>query len=291
LAALVVGAMIPGRALVIGASAAVRSCPPANSFYSAVHKAPRKDPFAMVVDPQAKLSSTGEVIGRTLQLNAGGSLLRQFDLAPESFAAQPVANVVVFGQYDATRGSTVRAADLESGCEFALFSTPDAVRSAVIDTALASLYVHAVAAGDRSDRGVRRIDLATGASRLAVPPVAASDTFGATFATLLRWSLAGDDLAIQSCGFEACRTRVLNPTAGTLQAADRPHGQLIGLTKDLLVAFDTCPDLPCALESVDRASGAISSLGIEAFSADLELVGGSPLLVADTPAGAKEIRP
>jgi hypothetical protein len=201
-----------------------------------------------------------------------------------------VANVVVFGQYDATRGSTVRAADLESGCEFALFSSSDAVRSAIIDTALASLYVHAVAA-DRSDRGVRRIDLATGVSRVAVPPIAASDAFGATFATLLRWSLAGEDLAIQSCGFEACRTRVLNAAGGTLQTADRPHGQLVGLTRDLLVAFDTCSTLPCALESVDRTSGAISSLGIDAFSAELELVAGSPLLVADTPAGTKEIRP
>jgi hypothetical protein len=244
-----------------------------------------------VVDLQPKLSSVGELVGRNLQVGTASTFLRQLDLAAESFAAKPVANVVVFGQYDATRGSTVRAVDLESGCEFALFSTADAVRSAVIDTALGSLYVHGVAAADRSDRGVRRVDLATGASRVVVPPVAASDEFGATFATVLHWSLAGDDLAVQSCGFEACRTRVLNAAGGTIETADRPHGQLVGLTKDWLVAFDLCPDLPCALESVDRATGAISGLGIDAFSAELELVGGSPMLVADTPTGTKEIRP
>ena len=290
-AAIALGAMaLPGQSIVGPAVAAVRSCPPPGGFYAAVHKAPRRDPIAVTVNLRARLNAGGEMTGRTLVVSTG-STQRQLDMAAESFAAQPLANVVVFGQNEPTRGSTVRAIDLEGGCEFVLYATSDAVRSAVVDANLDALFVHAVAAADRADRGVRRVDLANGTSRFVAAPVAAAEPFGVTFATGLRWSLAGDELAVQSCGIAACRTRVVNVASGVLQSTDRPHGQLVGLTGDRLFSFDLCPERPCPLESVDRSTGAVVGLGVDAFSARLTGPVAAPVLVADTPAGTKEIRP
>jgi len=293
LAAIVGGSVVlQGHILRTAAAASVRSCPPESTFYAAVHRAQRRAPIDTAVALPSKLSATGEVVGRTLALRVAGSLVKQVDLAPESFASEPVGNVVVYGQVDGRNGSNIRAYDVETGCDFALFaSTNVAVRGALVSAGLDALYVHSVAVGNRADRGIERIDLTTGSSRLAIPPLAAAEPFGITFATGLRWSAAGDELAVQSCGIHACRTRVLDPTTGDIQLADQPHGQLIGLTADRLFAFDTCDEMPCPLESVDRSSGSVTKLGIDAFAARLELVAGSPVLVADTPAGSREIKP
>jgi hypothetical protein len=225
-------------------------------------------------------------------LTVADAIQRRIDLVPESFATAPVSNVVLFGQNESSRGSTVRAIDLENGCEFVLFATDEAVRSATIDPGLDALYVHSVGAADRADRGVRRVDLASGASSVVVPPVGAAEPLGITFATKLAWSIAGDELAVQSCGIVACRTRVLDVATGSIQSfADPPHGTLVGLTSDKLFAFDVCPGLPCALESVDRATGKVARIGIDAFSAELLQKAGKPVLRAETPAGTREIRP
>jgi hypothetical protein len=283
---------VPNRLIVGPATAAsARSCP-AGNFAEAVGGAPRKAPMSAQVEMRPRFGGRGEMAGQTLVLSVAGDSQRRIDLAAESFAAAPVSNVVVFGQNEPSLGSKVRAIDLETGCEFALFATDEAVRSATVDPGLRSLYVHSVGAADRADRGVRRVDVASGASKVVMLPIEAADRFGIAFATNLIWSLAGDELAVQSCGIEACRTRVLDTATGRVQSfADPPHGELVGLGAEKLFAFDVCPALPCALESVDRATGKVATIGVDAYSAELSQRAGRPVLVAETPNGAKEIRP
>lgn len=291
-AAILAGSVaLPNRLIAGPATAAsARSCP-ANNFAATVGSAPRKAPIAAQVELRPQLGARGEITGRTLVVTVAGSVQRRIDLAAESFAAAPVANVVVFGQNEPSAGSKIRAIDLETGCEFALFATDEAVRSATVDPGLRALYVHSVDAADRADRGVRRVDLANGASTVVVPPVGAAEPFGITFATRLVWSVAGDELAVQSCGIAACRTRVLDTATGRIQTFNPPHGELVGLTQDKLYAFDVCPGLPCALESVDRATGKVVRIGVDVYFAELIQRAGKPVLVAETSGGTKEIRP
>lgn len=283
--------VLPGRLATRVSAASIRSCPPQTGFVTSVTKATRKEPISAQVDLRPKIGQAGDEVGQTLAVRAGTTELRSFALSAESFATAPVANVVIFGQRDSS-GSKVRAVDLETSCEFSLFATTDAVRSAVIGPSLDTLYVHSVAAGDRADRGIRRIDLGTGTSRVVVPPLPAAEPFGTTFATLLRWSLAGDELAVQSCGMALCRTRVLDVASGRIQTlADPPHGQLVGATADRLLAFDVCPGRPCPLLAIDRSTGAAAELVDDAYSAALSNIGGTAIVVVDTPSGKKEIRP
>lgn len=292
LAVVVVGAGPAGSVFHIngGLLAATRPCPPASGFVAAVSSSARRAAIDAQLKLATSLGSSGEVSGRVLAVSTSAGS-RSIALATESFAAAPVANVVVFGQADAA-GSRVRAVDLETGCEFSLYSTTDAVRSAVIDAGLDALYVHAVSAADRSDRGVRRVDLATGASRVVVQPLAASSAFGITFATLLRWSLEADALAVQSCGFAACRTRVLSLGSGAVATySDTGQGEIIGLDRAKVFAFQPCHDRPCALQSIDRKTGQVETIEVDAYAASVAEVGGATVLSVDTPAGTKEIRP
>lgn len=292
-AAILAGSVVLPNRLIAGpaTAASARSCP-TNGFAAAVGSAPRKAPITAQVEMRPQLGAKGEVTGQTLVLSIAGAVQRQIDLAAESFATAPVANVVVFGQNKPAVGSSVRAIDLENGCEFALFATTEAVRSATIDADLHALYVHSVNATDRADRGVRRVDLAGEPSRVVVPAVEPAQSIGTTFATKLAWSVAGDELAVQSCGIAACRTRVLDVATGGIQSlSDPPHGELVGVTRDSLFAFDVCSGLPCALESVDRATGKVARIGVDAYSAELTQQAGEPVLRVETPAGTTEIRP
>jgi hypothetical protein len=283
--------VLPGRLATRVSAASIRGCPPQTSFVTSVSKGIRKDPIEVHVNLRPKIGQAGDEVGQTLALRAGTSELRSFALSAESFAAAPVANVVVFGQRDSS-GSKVRAVDLETSCEFSLFATTDAVRSAVISPGLDTLYVHSVTASNRADRGVRLVDLGAGTSRVVVPPLPAAEPFGITFATLLRWSLASSELAVQSCGMALCRTRVLDVASGRIQTiADPLHGQLVGATADRLVAFDVCPGRPCPLLAIDRSTGAATRLVDDAYSAAISNDGDAAIVEVDTPSGRKEIRP
>ena len=276
---------IPASGVVRGASAAARDCP------ATLASSARQPALEATVELRAKLSSRGELTGRTLVTSVGAAGQRATELAAESFAAPIQSNVVVFGQHEPGRGSWVRALDLQNGCEYALHSSADAVRSAVIDASLGYLFVHSVASGTRTDRGVRRIELGGGGSRVVAFAPDADDRFGTTYATRLGWSLSGTELAVQSCGIVACRTRVVD-TAGALRASfDSAHGPLVGFTSTRLFAFDACEGLPCALSAIDRSNSAVTSLDTYAFSARLTGTDSAPVIAADTPAGPKEIRP
>jgi hypothetical protein len=85
---------------------------------------------------------------------------------------------------------------------------------------------------------------------------------------------------------------VLDTATGRVQSfVDAPHGELVGFSTEKLYAFDVCPGLPCALESVDRTTGKVATIGVDAYSAQLSQRAGRPVLVAETPDGAKEVRP
>ena len=283
-------ALLPAT-LVADMALAARACPPATAFSQAVASSVR----GPAMDAQLRLTTTldakGEVNGRVLTLNtAAGS--RSKNLAAESFAAAAQSNVVVFGQTDAAAGSTVGAIDLQTGCEYGLWSSTDVVRSAAIDPALQSLYVHAVRAGDRSDLGVSRVAIGTGVAIPALPALAAAAPFGVTFNTALRWSLDGDALAVQSCGIAACRTRILQLAGGAIDSfADASQGQIVGISQDKLVTFDACPDLPCGLAAIDRRTRTKASFDIDAYDATLGEDAQGTVISVVTAAGTEEIRP
>jgi len=277
--------------LLAGTGLAARACSPATAFSQAVASSAR----GPAIDAQVRLSTTlgtrGEVTGRVLTLNtAAGS--RTKSLAAESFASSAQSNVVVFGQADPSAGSTVGAIDLQTGCEYVLWSSSDVVRSAVFDPSLYTLYVHSVAAVDRSDLGVTRIDVASGSNSAALPALAAAAPFGVTFNTSLRWSLDGDALAVQSCGFAMCRTRLLQLASGAIDSfVDETQGQIIGLTAGKLVTFDACPDLPCGLAAIDRPTTTKTHFDVDAYGATLGEDALGAVISVVTAAGTKEIRP
>jgi hypothetical protein len=285
------GSVLLPASLLAGSGSAVRGCPAANTFAQAVASSVRGAGIDAQLRLTASLSPKGELIGRVLTVNTAGGA-RTKSLAAESFASAAQSNVVVFGQSDAVAGSTVGAIDLQSGCEFSLWTSAEVVRSAVIDAALRWLYLHAVGAGDRTDLGVQRVDLAYGTTSAALPPLAAASPFGVTFATALRWSLDGDALAVQSCGIAACRTRVLELASGTVETfADSYQGQIVGLTAAKLVTFDACPDLPCGLAAIDRPTGEQARFDVDAYAATLGEDAQGAIITVVTAAGTKEIRP
>jgi hypothetical protein len=285
------GSVLLPSALLAGGGSAARGCPAPTAFAQAVASSARAAEIDGQLRLTASLSAKGEVTGRVLAVNTAGGA-RTKSLASESFASAAQSNVVVFGQSDAASGSTVGAIDLQTGCEFSLWTSADVVRSAVIDAALRSLYVHAVKAGDRADLGVQRVDVLTGTTAVAVPPLAAASPFGVTFATSLRWSLDGDGLAVQSCGIAACRTRVFELASGAIETfADTGQGQIVGLTAAKVVTFDACPDLPCGLAAIDRPTGGQTHFDVDAYGATLGEDAQGAVITVVTAAGTKEIRP
>ncbi len=237
------------------------------------------------------MTAGGELIGRSLHVDteAGGSAIT---LPTESFIGQPAGDLLVYTSYTAAAaGSTVHLVDLATGCDVIAVSVAEIVRSALIDPRGISIYIHSVTRLGRRDNGVQRFDLASSASTPVVPPLPPSDDFGPTFATELRWSLDGDALAVQSCGFEACRTRVLNVAARSIATFDAPgQGALIGLTEQHLLTFGACGGLPCSVISTDLSTAATTLLADAAWSAALAAgPGGTGIITIDTAAGTTEV--
>ena len=128
---------------------------------------------------------------------------------------------------------------------------------------------------------LRPIDGRAGARRI-LDPIATDGRFGRTWSTEFTWSLAGDRLAIQSCGEVACRTRIV-PVDGAAVAAtatllDAPDlGLLVGVDGDDVVTYAACRGLPCPIFVTDVRSGGRRTLVTE---------GGAAALVG-TPDGAR----
>lgn len=229
---------------------------------------------------ESVLDEDGAIIGYRLTIESSERGLLAVTLPPESFAAEPVGSLVVFTAYSPEQGSEVRAVDVASGCQGLLFQPTGTVRSAVLDPTGTALYVHPVSVDDRQDLGIKRFDLATGDSVQVLPPVEASDRYGPTFSTKLRWGIDDDALAVTLCGATLCRTRVLNVADGTVETYDGDdHGRLVGLTAEVLYVFDACGDVaPCTLLAIDRKSGEVSVVRKNVYEAVLVSVDGQPRL-------------
>jgi len=290
--ALVIAAIVPAS-IAAGpvaprqtASACVAPSPPSSGLAELVSLQPAR------VASDALLTSRGELTGRRMAIERQSDEPVVISLPPESFVAGARGATVVYGWHSLQQGSEVRLIDAETGCDRRLARPTEVVRSALLAPDGGSLFVHRVGKADRRDLGVTRHDLTSGGQMQVVEPLPVSDTFGPTFATNLSWSADGTELAVQSCGADRCRTRVLDAATGEVAVyAGDGHGSLIGFDRSQLVTWDTCHWAPCAVLAIDRATGEASTFAEEAFDASLSWSDGDLVLIVDTPAGQLEVRP
>lgn len=247
--------------------------------------------LASTVRKHAQVAGRGELTGRllTAQSTAGSPL--SVALPVESFVGPVVGDVVAYTRHSVGGGSEVRALNLANGCDIQLAAPPEIVRSALIDPAATSVYVHSVTRSGRADAGVVRYDLVTNKSTTMLPPLRVPEDFGPIFATDLRWDAAGAALAVQSCGFSRCLTRVVDIASGGTATFDRPgQGGFIGLSRTHLLTFADCPGLPCAILSTDVVSGSVSVVAEEAYGAEIQSTAvGSTVIKIETSAGQVEV--
>ncbi|CAN5774052.1 hypothetical protein BH24CHL5_BH24CHL5_06990 [soil metagenome] len=229
----------------------------------------------------------GQLTGWSLQVTRDGAPLT-IALPAESSVAPVICDAIVYALSTAT-GSEIHLLDISTGCDTILARPDDIVRSAVLDPSGSAVFFHSVTRPERSDAGVVRIDLLSGAANTVVPALVRSDDREPTFMTELRFSLDGSALAVHSCGFETCRTRILDLFAGKVTAYDASgNGPLIGLTRRHLVTFAACGGPPCSITSTDRQTGARQRLVEDALAASLQ-GDGDGVLTVTTAAGVVEL--
>ncbi len=199
----------------------------------------------------------GALRGQRLALGrVGDPVTRSLDLPAESFAAGPFGRTVLVGSDDGAT-SRLQAVDISRGCSWAIGTEPDVIRRATVDPSGTIVFEMRVDRATRADLGIwrRRIDTDERAIRV-LAPLAPDVRFGRTFSTEFSWDVAGDRLAIQSCGELACRTRVIAPGGGPIRLLDAPDlGLLVGLDGDRVVTYGSCRGFPCPIVSTDLATG------------------------------------
>jgi len=236
------------------------------------------------------LGQRGELMGRTLSATASDGRRITRTLPAESFVAPPTGALVLYGLHHPDAGSQILGIDTDTGCEGLLATTDSIARSAISDQSGDALYVHSVSSSTRADLGVTRYRLSDGNVELVVPPLPADERFGRTFATELRWSVAEDELAVQSCGFSACRTRILEVATGAVSTIDEPaQGSLVALSDARLIAFATCPGRPCEVLSFDRRAGDTEVVAGEALAAEVRADAEAFIVVIETTTGKVEV--
>lgn len=202
------------------------------------------------------LDGAGALTGQRLTLGLDGDpVARDLDLAPESFAAGPFGQVVLTGSDDGS-ASGLQAIDVASGCSWSIGTERSVIRRATIDATGSAIYEMRVDRATRADLGIwlRPTDGKPARRVLAAPTP--DGRFGRTFSTEFTWDLAGDRLAVQSCGEAACRIRVLDPHGGPTVSVDMPDlGLLVGLDGERAVTYGACRGLPCPIVAVDLRTG------------------------------------
>jgi hypothetical protein len=201
------------------------------------------------------LDQSGTLDGQRLELGLHGRGSRYVALPPESFAAGPFGRLVLAGADDGNV-STVRVIDASAGCASLIARESSVIRRAVIDPAGASVYEFRVDRATRADLGVWRRPLSGGDAERILDPLPADERFGPTFSTELGWSLEGDRLAVQQCGYTNCRTRLLDPQSNWVSSIARPElGELVGVADGRVIAYAACHGLPCPILSVEASTG------------------------------------
>jgi hypothetical protein len=293
--ALVIAAVVPA-AIAAGplrpSPVASPPCPTPGLLAETELSAARGAPVNARIAAQALISTRGEVTGRRLAVEPAAGPPLELTLPTESFVAGPFGGILLYGAHTSSAGSEVRAVALETGCDQRLATAGDVVRSAVIDGTGRFLYAHSVTANDRQDGGVVRHDIVTGEQVRVVAPLPYSEEYGPTFATSLVWSVDANELAVQSCGFSRCRTRVLDVASGAVETVtDAGHGTLLGLDRQRLYAYDACHWSPCDVLAIERRDGSAGVIVEDAYDARLTAVEGTAQLRAETSAGRLELKP
>jgi hypothetical protein len=227
------------------------------------------------------LDADGALRGQRLAIGTEGDpAVRTLALPAESFAAGPFGRLVLVGSDDGT-ASRLEAFDPSAGCAWSVAEDPAVIRRATIDPAGTGIYEMRVDRVSRADLGVwfRSVDARTPARRIMAPP-AIDGRFGRTWSTTFTWDLAGDRLAVQSCGEAACRVRVIDLAGGPPRTLDAPDlGVLVGIAGDRVVTYGSCRGLPCPLFSTDLATGQRRVLDAEAGMAVLVSSPAGPTVV------------
>lgn len=228
------------------------------------------------------LDASGTLSGQRLELGLHGRGGRYVELPPESFAAGPFGRLVLVGSDDGNV-STVRAIDASAACARLIARESSVVRRAVIDPAGATVYEFRVDRATRADLGVWRRPLAGGDAERVLAPLPADERFGRTFSTELAWSLEGDRLVVQQCGYTSCRTRLVDPGSGLVSTIARPEiGELVGVAGGRVVAYAACHGLPCQIVSVDASSGQTALVAEAAGLAQLVPTDTGPRVIHET---------
>ncbi len=192
----------------------------------------------------------GTFVGQRLSVGAGTTATHQMELGPESFATGPSGGAVLAGIDDGRR-SQLSLIDVAGGCAWAVGSSTDVIRNAILASDGLALVETRVDRRTRADLGVWRRPLDGNAPSRVLPPIASDDRFGPTWLTDLAWGDDGSTLVVGSCGETACRYRIV-PAAGPVMAiADPTLGSSVGLAGDRLVAREACRGLPCPIVSLD----------------------------------------
>jgi hypothetical protein len=236
------------------------------------------------------LGKRGEQIGRRVDVQTTDGQAVALNLPPDSFVSQPVGGRLVYARRLADAGSEIRAVSLLNGCDTRLLGTQDVVRSILQSPVDGSLYLHTVVGEERHDGGVTKIASEADADEQVLEPLPSGHGLGAIFSTRLAWADEARTLVVQSCGFEACLTRVRGLDDGTLSTYATEHGDLVGLTPHEIIAFAADHGRPVALLAIDRATGIARVLADEVFDARLTDSDPSTIQV-ETATGWQEVAP
>jgi hypothetical protein len=233
--------------------------------------------------------SGGTLVGQTAIIGRADGTGWTLRLAPEGFVAAPLGGLVVVGSDDGRR-STLTVVDAIAGCAWSAAASSDIVRGAVLAPDGRSWFEHRLRREDRADLGVWRRDAPDDPGRRVLPPLAPDERFGITWSTRLGWDVDGRRLVVQTCGEVACRTRILDPETGGVQAVSDPElGASVGLVGDALVVRGACRGLPCPVVAVDVDDGSRRSLSDGAGLATVVAAGqGDAFVVVETdPTGGR----
>jgi hypothetical protein len=223
-------------------------------------------------------------VGWNLTASAAGAVVR-VQLPPESAVRGPVNGQIAVAADDGI-GSKIQLLDPQAGCASVVYQTTDVVRSAILVPGDDSVVFHSVGRADRADRGIWRLPLHAGRAPVPVlPPLAPSDSFlapvGRVWTTTLRSSPQGRQVAVESCGADACRTRIVSlGDAGPEMLVSEAAGHVVGLDEQLVVSLDSCDGQRCELLTTNLASGQVRSLMSGATSAASTVVAGRQVAVA-----------
>jgi hypothetical protein len=264
-----------------------KSVTPATAARSAVYPSGVSTASASV---RGQLNTQGELVGRSLTAQSGTNAPLSVALPVESFVGRPSGDLVVYTRHAPTTGSEVRALNPLTRCDVRLATPAEIVRSAVLDKTATALFVHSVTRAARADAGVIRYELQSGSSAQVISPVQPSAEVGQIFGTDLRWSVDGKSLAVQSCGFSACLTRVLDLWTGSIaEYAAAGQGGFVALSAEHLVTYAACGGLPCDVLSTDLDTGAVVVLATNAIDVSTAASGSTAMLTIQTTAGEIEV--